>query len=125
MVSDISEIRVFLADFRITGKRLAYEHRHTSGCQYIFGGTSDSWKYICFAGYQTFKRGEALVMEDGCVTTLITAAKETTATKRFVIYFLSPRTPSCPLFCPSGNQALIFLNRSPINLKDWTTAYFE
>ena len=28
---------------------------------------------------------------------------------RFVIYFfLSPRAPSCPLFCPSGNQALIF-----------------
>ena len=33
--------------------------------------------------------------------------------------------PSCPLFCPPRNQALIFLNSSPLNSKDWTTAYFE
>ena len=41
------------------------------------------------------------------------------------LLLLSLRTASCPLFCPSGNQAIIFLSTSPINLKDWTSAYFE
>ena len=47
MVSDINEILVSLANFRITGKHLACEHRRISGCQFIFGGTSDSRRYVC------------------------------------------------------------------------------
>ena len=37
--------------------------------------------------------------------------------EKFVIYFFCPpRTPSCLLFCPSGNQALISRARTTLNL---------
>ena len=38
--------------------------------------------------------------------------------ERFVIYlfiFLSPRIPSCPLFCPQETRLLFLLNGSPVH----------
>ena len=39
--------------------------------------------------------------------------------------FLSPRTPSCPLFCPSGNQALFFFQSFPFKLEGLDDCLFR
>ena len=45
---------------------------------------------------------------------------------RFVIYFFCP--PGLPVgrcLVPRETRLLFYLNSSPLNSKDWTTAYFE
>ena len=46
--------------------------------------------------------------------------------ERFVIYFFClPGLPVVRCFVPRETRLLPFLNSSPSNSKDWTTAYFE